>query len=113
MPFGIELVLRGSRERFGPTVLTAVATGAAFVPVLVIGDVAGQEVIYPMAAVVLGGLLTLLPVSLLVVPALYLAFGGRVTEIELDILQFEEELSVAAPPSYTQSPDASPGRCAR
>jgi CzcA family heavy metal efflux pump len=101
VPFGIDLVLRGARERFLPTVVTSVATGLAFVPAVVIGDVAGQEVIHPMAVVVLGGLVSILPVSLVVIPALYLAFGGRVTETELDVLLFEEEMATMAPPAYS------------
>jgi CzcA family heavy metal efflux pump len=100
MPFGIDLVLKGAQERFVPMVVAALATGLAFVPALVIGDAPGQEIIRPMAIVILGGLLTVLPVGLIVIPAVYLAFGGKVTETEVDILLFEEELATSAPPAY-------------
>jgi CzcA family heavy metal efflux pump len=93
VPFGLDLVLQGARERFVPTVLSVLATGLVFVPFAVAGDVAGQEIIHPMALVVLGGLVTVLLVSLLIVPALYLAFGGKAAETELDLLLFEQELA--------------------
>ncbi|MGH3345294.1 MAG: efflux RND transporter permease subunit [Carbonactinosporaceae bacterium] len=69
------LVLRGSQERFLPIVLTACATALAVTPALVLGDVAGLEVVRPMAAVILGGLVTTTFFSLFLVPALYLRFA--------------------------------------
>jgi Cu/Ag efflux pump CusA len=71
-PFGRQLVLRGAAERLLPTLGTALAVGAAFLPVLVTGAVAGQELVYPMAIVVVGGLVTSTALTLLVVPCLYL-----------------------------------------
>jgi cobalt-zinc-cadmium resistance protein CzcA len=50
---------------------------AVFVPLLFFGSRAGFEVVQPMAAVVVGGLLTSTVLTLLVVPALYLHFGFR------------------------------------
>jgi CzcA family heavy metal efflux pump len=67
-----ELVLRGTRERVAPTVLTALATAAALVPFVLLGSVAGTEVLHPLAVVVLGGLVTSTLLTLLVLPALYL-----------------------------------------
>jgi Cu/Ag efflux pump CusA len=67
-----ELVLEGTRERFLPIVLTAIATAAAFLPFIVFGNIPGQEILQPMAIVVLGGLVTATLVSLYLLPALYL-----------------------------------------
>lgn len=72
--FGPELVLRGSRERVAPIVMTAVVTGLALLPFAVFGNVAGLEVGHPMAVVVLAGLVTTTVLNLLVVPAVYLRF---------------------------------------
>jgi Cu/Ag efflux pump CusA len=66
-----DVVLTSVRDRFGPIVLTAAAVSAAVVPLLIFGRVPGTEVLYPMAAVVLGGLVTSTLVSVFVVPALY------------------------------------------
>jgi Cu/Ag efflux pump CusA len=70
-----ELVLRGTRERVAPTVLTALTTAAALVPFVLLGSVAGTEVLHPLAVVVLGGLVTSTLLTLLVLPALYLRFA--------------------------------------
>ncbi len=73
--FGPALVLRGSRERFVPIVMTAVTAGLALLPLALSGDAAGQEIVQPMALVILGGLVTSTLVNLFVVPNLYLRFG--------------------------------------
>jgi CzcA family heavy metal efflux pump len=70
------LVLRAARERLSPVLVTALATGLVLVPVLVLGNVPGQELLQPMAVVVLGGLVTTTLITLFVVPALYLRFGS-------------------------------------
>lgn len=75
MPFGIELVVRGARERIAPIMMTALTTGLALVPLVMSGNIPGQEIEYPMAIVILGGLLTSTLLNLFVVPSLYLRFG--------------------------------------
>jgi CzcA family heavy metal efflux pump len=72
---GPGLVMRGARERLAPILTTAVATALALVPVLVLGNVPGQEIVQPMAVAVLGGLVTATLLNLFVAPALYLRFG--------------------------------------
>ncbi|HLE53133.1 MAG TPA: efflux RND transporter permease subunit, partial [Anaerolineales bacterium] len=82
--FGPELVLRGSRERIAPTLMTALTTGLALLPFLLFGGTPGLEIVRPLAIVVLGGLVTSTIVTLFVVPALYLRFGvSREAELEL------------------------------
>jgi CzcA family heavy metal efflux pump len=75
VPFGPELVIRGARERLAPILMTALTTGLALVPLVIAGDIPGQEIEYPMAIVILGGLATSTLLNLLVVPTLYLRFG--------------------------------------
>ncbi len=74
--FGHELILRGSQQRFGAIVLTTVGAALTLVPVLVYGTVSGLEILAPLAAIVLGGLLTAALLNLFVVPALYLRFAA-------------------------------------
>ena len=76
--FGLNLVLRGARERISPILMTASATGLALVPLLVAGTIPGHEIEHPMAVVILGGLVTSTLMNLLVMPALYLRFGRPV-----------------------------------
>ena len=60
------------QDRLAPIVTTALAVAAAVAPFLVLGTVAGQEIVRPMAAVILGGLVTSLVVLLFLLPPLYL-----------------------------------------
>lgn len=71
------VVVLGARQRFGPTVTAALATGLALAPLLVLGGSAGLEIARPLATVILGGLATTMLVNLFVLPILYLRFGGR------------------------------------
>jgi CzcA family heavy metal efflux pump len=73
---GPELVVRATREQFGRVAASAVAGTVVLLPVVVAGATAGYEVIHPLAAVVLGGLVTSTLVSLFVVPAVYLRYGA-------------------------------------
>lgn len=75
-PFGLALVLRGARERLSPILMTAGAAGLAILPLIIYGDRPGQEIEYPMAVVILGGLVTSTLLNLFIVPALYLRFGA-------------------------------------
>jgi len=81
--FGPGQVLRGSRERLGPTLVTALATGLALLPFVIFGKVPGHEIASPTAIVILGGLVTSTLVNLFFLPALYLRFGAS-REAELD-----------------------------
>jgi len=81
-PFGQELVMRGARERIAPIMMTALTTGLALLPLIIAGNIPGQEIEYPMAIVILGGLVTSTLLNLLVVPTLYLRFG-KAKEVEV------------------------------
>jgi Cu/Ag efflux pump CusA len=74
---GADVVLRGARQRFGPTVTAAVATALALAPLLVLGSGPGLEIAQPLATVMLGGLVTTTLVNLFVLPVLYLRSVGR------------------------------------
>ncbi len=75
MPFGMELVQRGAIERLSPILMTALATGLALLPLAITGNKPGQEIEYPLALVILGGLITSTVLNLLLLPPLYAAFG--------------------------------------
>ncbi len=75
--FGPALVIRGACERLAPILMTALTTGLALVPLVIAGELPGQEIEYPMAIVILGGLLVATLLNLFIVPSLYLRFGKR------------------------------------
>jgi CzcA family heavy metal efflux pump len=73
--FGVALMLRGAQERLAPILMTALATGLALVPLAISGEIPGHEIEFPMAVVILGGLLTSTLLNLFIVPPLYLRFA--------------------------------------
>jgi len=73
--FGVPLVLRGAEERLAPILMTAGCAGLALLPLIVKGNLPGHEIEYPMAVVILGGIVTSTVLNLFVLPALYAAYG--------------------------------------
>jgi Cu/Ag efflux pump CusA len=73
--FGPGLVIRGASERLSPILMTALATALALAPLVFYGDRPGQEIEFPMAVVILGGLATSTLLNLFVLPSLYLRFA--------------------------------------
>jgi Cu/Ag efflux pump CusA len=79
MPFGKQLIVRGTIDRLGPIVITALATGLALVPLILAGNEPGHEIEHPMAVVILGGLSSSTLMNLVLMPALYFRYGASVT----------------------------------
>jgi CzcA family heavy metal efflux pump len=77
LSFGAKLVQRGADDRLGPVLTTALASAGAALVFVILGARPGLEIVHPMAVVILGGLVTTTLLSLFVLPALYLRFGGR------------------------------------
>jgi CzcA family heavy metal efflux pump len=75
LAFGDELAVRGAEERLSPILMTALTTALALLPLALGGNRPGHEIEYPMALVILGGLLTSTLLNLFVTPALYRKFG--------------------------------------
>ncbi|WP_020471848.1 efflux RND transporter permease subunit [Zavarzinella formosa] len=78
--FGKETVLRGSLERLAPVLMTALTAGIGLVPIVVSGNKPGLEILYPVATVILGGLVTSTFCEFLIHPGLFWRFGGRDAE---------------------------------
>jgi Cu/Ag efflux pump CusA len=72
------VVVQGTRERFVPVLFTASVLAAAVLPFAILGNSAGVEILRPLAAVVLGGLVSSTVVSLFVLPAMYLRLAPDV-----------------------------------
>jgi len=75
LPFGEDLVRRAMQDCFVPIIASALVTALIMIPFVVLGNAAGMEIARPIAVVVLGGLITSVIGTLLVVPGLYLRFG--------------------------------------
>lgn len=66
-----ERVLKGSADRLNPILMTALTSALALIPLALASDKPGNEIQSPMAAVVLGGLITSTLLNLFVMPAMY------------------------------------------
>jgi Cu/Ag efflux pump CusA len=75
--FGFDLVLRGASERLPAILTSSLAVIAALLPITILGEVPGLEIVQPMAIVTIGGLIASSLVALLVIPTLYLVVGAR------------------------------------
>jgi nickel/cobalt tolerance cation efflux system protein len=69
-----DVITQGSLERLNPILMTALTSALGMLP-LAIASGAGNEILQPLAIVVLGGLFTSTALTLLVIPALYANFG--------------------------------------
>ncbi|MEY9910032.1 Cu/Ag efflux pump CusA [Catenulispora sp. MAP12-49] len=70
-----------ARKSVFPTVVSAAGWALVSLPFVVVGDIAGMEVVRPLALVVLGGMVTTLLVTLVLLPAAYLRwFAGDVVD---------------------------------
>ncbi len=74
-PFGIHLVLRGAEERLIPILMTVLTTALALLPLAISGNKPGHEIEYPLAVVIVGGLVTSTFLNLFLLPPLYLLWG--------------------------------------
>lgn len=88
--FGFELILRGTREQLAPIMMTAITTAFVLLPFVLFGSIAGHEILHPMAAVILGSLITTTWLNLFLLPVLYLRFGAsREPDLELAGLEIQ------------------------
>ncbi|MEM7454648.1 MAG: efflux RND transporter permease subunit [Planctomycetota bacterium] len=69
-----DLILKGSLERMTPVLMTALTTGIALLPLIIAGHLPGREILFPVATVIAGGLLTSTLCEFLIRPGLYFYF---------------------------------------
>lgn len=75
MPFSLKLILRGAEERLAPILMTVLTTSLALVPLVIAGNKPGHEIEYPLAVVIVGGLVTSTVLNLFLLPPLYFLWG--------------------------------------
>ena len=77
LPFGRELVVRGSLERLTPVLMTAMSAGVALVPLMIDAHAPGKEILHPVAITIFGGLVTATLLDTILTPTLFLRYGAR------------------------------------
>ncbi|WP_289015962.1 efflux RND transporter permease subunit [uncultured Methylobacterium sp.] len=91
LPFGRELVIRGSLERLAPVLMTALSAGVALVPLLIGADAPGKEILHPVAVTIFGGLISATLLDTVLTPVLFLTFGRKPLErLRTDALRHSE-----------------------
>jgi CzcA family heavy metal efflux pump len=73
--FTPEMIERAGKERLAPMLMTALTAGIALVPLVLAAGEPGKEILYPVATVILGGLISSTLLDFLVHPALFWVFG--------------------------------------
>jgi HME family heavy-metal exporter len=78
--FGPALVMRGTLERLSPVLMTASAASLGVVPLLIDPAAAGREILYPVAVIVFGGLISATVLDTFLTPLLFLEYGSKAAE---------------------------------
>jgi CzcA family heavy metal efflux pump len=75
--FSKHMIIRGSLERLVPVLMTASATALALIPLILAAGQPGKEILYPVAVVIFGGLISSTLLDIIVTPAVFYVFGEK------------------------------------
>ncbi len=75
--FTRAMIIRGTRERLVPVLMTALAAGIGLIPLVLAADQPGKEILHPVAVVIVGGLVTSTLLGLVVTPTVFYTFGRK------------------------------------
>lgn len=75
--FTPQMIERAGKERLAPMLMTALTAAIALVPFALAAGQPGKEILYPVATVIIGGLVSSTLLDFFVHPALFWRFGRR------------------------------------
>ena len=76
----LECVMRGSTDRLNPILMTALTSALALIPLVLGGNLPGNEIQSPMAKVILGGLFTSTFLNAFIIPIMYILTNKKNNE---------------------------------
>ncbi|MFM7035107.1 MAG: efflux RND transporter permease subunit [Planctomycetia bacterium] len=88
--FTPEMVERAGKERVAPMLMTALTAGIALVHLVLAAGEPGKEILYPVATVILGGLISSTLLDFFVHPALFWCFGRGQAERAMQEAEHDE-----------------------
>ena len=74
---GSEAMIQAAADRLTPSAVTLLVIAAAVLPFAAMGGVDGNEILHPMAVVILGGMVTTALLTLVITPMVYLGLRLR------------------------------------
>ncbi|WP_437185854.1 efflux RND transporter permease subunit [Planctomicrobium sp. SH668] len=78
--FTKPMIVRAGLERLAPVLMTALTSGIGLIPLVLSAEEPGKEILYPVATVILGGLISSTLLDFFVHPALFELFGLKAAE---------------------------------
>lgn len=75
--FDKEMIVRAGRDRVAPVLMTSLTAILGLLPITVSPNTPGREILYPIATVIVGGLITSTLMEFLARPALFWLFGRK------------------------------------
>ena len=75
--FNKQMIIRGSLERLVPVLMTALVAALALIPLTLDPQAPGKEILFPVATVILGGLISSTLLDIMVTPVVFYTFGER------------------------------------
>ena len=69
------MIVRAGKDRLAPVLMTALTSGIGLVPLALAAGEPGKEILYPVATVIIGGLITSTLLEFFVRPALFWKLG--------------------------------------
>ena len=85
--FGDKMIIRGSLERMVPVLMTALVAAFALIPLTMDATAPGKEILYPVATVILGGLVSSTLLDMIVTPVVFKMFGEKALKKYLEVQQ--------------------------
>jgi HME family heavy-metal exporter len=89
--FGRSMIIRGSLERLVPVLMTALVAALALIPLILDPQASGKEILYPVAVVILGGLISSTLMDMIVTPVVFHTFGKKALDEYLAKRKSEDE----------------------